>query len=467
MRPLPIDFMSSEPEREPIMRQQFSHYLLLTALAGVLSLCVMQSSHAQLLGGGFVNRSVGGVSVDAEGVLSAPTINEEQELQRVREQTKIDVPAELEKFTELRAVSLRQLESAIAKAVTEKTSLAEEVLYLAGLQRVEYVIAYPERNDIVLAGPAEGWKLDGVGNVVGATTNRPVLLLDDLLVALRSGPASRVEAITCSIDPTPEGLQRWQKLARGMTRIGNPDQTMRRIEEALGPQVISVTGISPNTHFARAMVAADFRMKRLAMDFEPAPVGNMPSFLKMLRSGGASSMMPRWWLAPNYQPLAQTKDGLTWQLRGPGVKCMTEQDYLDGSGNKQHSGKAHPVAQKWADTMTKNFGELATHDSAFGQLRNVMDLSVIGALIEKQQLLVQVGLKAPHLMAELQPANYPAPRYTSSKASFVKRGKKWLISASGGVEILPWQIADSSETVDSLSKVRDQLTQSSDGLWWE
>ncbi|MEQ8837116.1 MAG: DUF1598 domain-containing protein, partial [Lacipirellulaceae bacterium] len=283
----------------------------------------------------------------------------------------------------------------------------------------------------------------------------------------RSGPASRVEAITCSIDPTPEGLQRWQKLASNMRRIGNPDQTMRRIEDALGPQVISVTGISPDTHFARAMVAADFRMKRLAMNFEPAPVGNMPSFLEMLRSGGASSMMPRWWLAPNYQPLAQTKDGLTWQLRGPGVKCMTEQDFIDASGNKQASGKAHPVAQKWADSMTKQFGELAAHDSAFGQLRNVMDLAVIGALIEKHQLLEQVALDAPNLMADLQPTSFPAPRYTSSKASFVKRGKKWLISASGGVEILPWQIADVSETVESLSKVREQLTKSSDGLWWE
>ncbi|QDS99398.1 DUF1598 domain-containing protein [Adhaeretor mobilis] len=446
------------------MRSLYRKYALVVAGLLVANFC--HPCSAQF---GFQQRSVGGVAIDVDGVLSAPTVQDEQDLSAIRKQARVAVPAELEQFTELRAVSLRQLEAEIAKAQADKTPLAESVLFLAGLQRVEYVIVYPERNDIVLAGPAEGWKIDKLGNLVGSTTNRPVLLLDDLLIALRSGPASRVESITCSIDPTPEGLQRWQAMARSMRNIGDPEQTMRRIEEALGPQTISVTGISSNTHFARAMVAADFRMKRLAMNFEPAPVGGMPSFLEMLKAGsaGASSMMPRWWLAPNYQPLGQTADGLTWQLRGPGVQCMTEQDFIDASGKKLHSGKAHPIAQKWADSMTAKFGELATHDSAFGQLRNVMDLAVIGALIEKHQLFEQAGLETPYLMANLEPAHFPTPRQTSSKASFVKKGKKWLISASGGVEILPWEIADVSETVESIGKVRDSLATTTGQLSWE
>ena len=36
-------------------------------------------------------------------------------------------------------------------------------------------------------------------------------------------------------------------------------------------------------------------------------------------------MTPRWWLACDYQPLARTEDGLGWQLRGRGVKAMTEE----------------------------------------------------------------------------------------------------------------------------------------------
>ena len=60
------------------------------------------------------------------------------------------------------------------------------IKYLAGLQRIHYVFVYPEQKDIVLVGPGEGWKVDAKGNVVGITTGRPVMLLDDLLVALRT-----------------------------------------------------------------------------------------------------------------------------------------------------------------------------------------------------------------------------------------------------------------------------------------
>ena len=52
------------------------------------------------------------------------------------------------------------------------------------------------------------------------------------------------------------------------------------MEEAVGPQTITVTGVPDTSHFARVIVAADFRMKRLAMNFEPAPVDGMPSFLR-------------------------------------------------------------------------------------------------------------------------------------------------------------------------------------------
>ena len=68
----------------------------------------------------------------------------------------------------MRAVSLKHLEAALAKAHAEGKPLPPEVVYLAGLQRVRYVFVYPEQNDIVLAGPAEGWKMDALGNVVGS-----------------------------------------------------------------------------------------------------------------------------------------------------------------------------------------------------------------------------------------------------------------------------------------------------------
>ncbi len=420
-------------------------------------------------GGFFNNRSVGGVAITTEGVLEAPTVQDTRELDQLRKNTPLAVPAALAEFTELRAVSLKQIEAALAKAQAEKQPVPQDVIYLAGLQRVRYVFVYPDRKDIVIAGPAEGWKMDALGNVVGVSTNRPVLMLDDLMVALRSGEVSRTQAITCSIDPTPEGLQRLQELTSQLQSIGDRDQTLAMIENALGPQVISVTGVPATTHFARTMVAADFRMKRLAMNFEPAPVDGLPSFLSMIsgRGRGMQNMMPRWWLAPNYEPLARTADGLAWELRGPGVKCLTEEDYVSASGQKQHTGKAGGPATKWAQNMTDKFGELADHDSSFGHLRNIMDLAVIGALIEKEQLVKQAGAELPQLMHEEALDRYPAPKHTASKASAVRKSGSWVISASGGVEMLPWNIADKTETLDAVGKIRDDMASDVDEFWWE
>jgi hypothetical protein len=436
------------------------------ALAAV---CVTAASLAIAGQAFFQNRAVGGVSIDPDGVLNAPTTQDDRDLAALRERTPLNVPDALDEYTEMRAVSLKQIEATIARCRAENKPLPEEVEYVAGLLRVRYVFVYPERKDIVIAGPAEGWKMDQLGNIVGRTTNRPVLKLDDLMMALRSGAASRSEPITCSIDPTPEGIQRLNELTSRLQNIGNPDNTLQMIEEAKGPQRISVTGVPASSHFARVLVAADFRMKRIAMDFVQAPVQGLPSYLDMIPATGrgTQNMTPRWWLAPNYEPLAKTADGLAWELRGPGVKCMTEDEFVSETGERTRTGQASGPAAKWASMMTEKFGELADEDSAFGQLRNVMDLAVIGALIEKEQLFQQAGLDAPWLMGQEELDRYPAPTHTSTQASAVRKRGAWVISASGGVEIVPWQIADKVETVAAIGETRSEMATDVEEFWWE
>jgi hypothetical protein len=118
--------------------------------------------------------------------------------------------------------------------------------------------------------------------------------------------------------------------------------------------------------------------------------------------------------------------------------------------------------------MTEKFDELSARDSAFGELRNIMDLAVIGALIEKERLLDLANLELPQLMGA-QPLNrYPAAKTTASQASAVKQGRDWLISASGGVEMLPWHVASEVETVESVAEVRSELaTEETSAFWYE
>jgi hypothetical protein len=414
-------------------------------------------------------RAVGGVAVDVDGVVSNPEVGELKELQATWQRGLDDVPADLEAWTDLRFVSLRQLESQIAKTRAAGEPLPDAVRFLAGLQRIRYVLVYPDRQDIVLAGPAEGWRVDRMGNVVGATTGRPVITLDDLLVALRAAEGSNRTGISCSIDPTPEGLQRMQQITGQLSAQGGPQQAAQQMEEAVGLQTISVTGIPDTSHFARVIVAADFRMKRLAMNFEKAPVGGMPSLLHLAKSGrgGMHNAMPRFWLAPMYDPLARDADGLAWELRGQAVRCLTEQEFLNSAGQKEKAGSPDPAAQKWADTFTSKFEELAHEDSSFGALRNVMDLAVVGALLVKERLWERSGLEAPNLTSDQPLDEYPAPRVVPSKASFVKAGRQWILSVSGGVQIFPWQVADRTEVTPSLVSARPEEPSPDTGWYWQ
>ena len=446
-----------------MIRAFFCSRMLRGTLVAALAFCLaQQQAPAQI-----VQQAVGGVSIDADGVLSHPTLQDAEALQKLRNTVLGKIPTDLNAWTDLRAVSLKQLEAKLAECAESGQLVPEEVKYLAGLQRVQYVLVYPERNDIVIAGPAEGWEMDTLGNIVGATTRQPVLLLDDFMVALRKREASRLEAISCSIDPTAEGMKRLRAVMSRDRKMGNRTEIKHRYESALGPQTVSVSGVPGTSHFARVMVAADFRMKRLAMNFQPAPVDNMPSFLHLMKASRAGkSMTPRWWLAPNYEPMSRDAEGLAWELRGPGVQCMTEEDHFDAEGKRAGSHKAGSAATRWANTLTERYTELAQHDSAFGMLRNVMDLSVVAALLEKEQLLSHVGIKLPQLMQLASTVRYSVPKHVDSKVSFVKQGRNWVVSVSGGVQFLPWLVADNTVQNDEVAKVRKQLRSSDERWYW-
>ena len=405
----------------------------------------------------FRNNSVGGVKIDAEGVLSAPDMKAAAMLRRELVAEMKEVPDDLGGKVELRKISLRGLEAAIDDALKNNLGvLPDEVKYLAGLQRIEYVLVYPEENDIVLAGPGEGWKVDEVGNVIGVTTGRPVIQIDDLLVALRSVEDARREGISCSIDPTDEGLAKVQELFRKLrvfdARV--PDH----VEELMGPQQITLTGIPESSHFARVMVAADYRMKRYAMKLEPSPVRELVSFVDMTRTG--TNMMPRWWLSCNYDAVARTDDGLAWQLRGNGVKAETENP----------DGQKDAIAQRWADLMTEHYAELSVKDPVFGELRNLMDMCVIAALIKKEGLLAKANLSLPLLTdseGDLMIDSWNPPKQVATQASATKKGRNWIITASGGVLVDSWQAASETVVDEGTGKVRTASGRPADRKqWW-
>ncbi len=438
-------------------------------LVSVVGLLLLAALPAWAGNGGLRSSAVGGVLVDTEGVVSNAEIDDLGQLRNLRLQVMEQVPADLKQPTKLRKISLRGLEAAIAerKAKNMVPQLADEMLYLAGLTRIQYVLVYPEQNDIVIAGPAEGWKVNDEGHVVGASTGLPTLQLDHLLVALRTAEAARQAPISCSIDPTPEGIRRFQAFMKTQKQF--TQASLSGIEQALGMQTIRVNGIPENTDFARILVAADFRLKRLGMGFDKSPVKNMPSYMEMISAANATSAMPRWWLAPNYDALLRDTEGLSWELRGSGVKCMTEDSLFTGDGARQQTGKQSVAAQRWADTMTQNYEELCQAEPVFGELRNLMDMAVVSALIVKERLTERAECRLPNLMDPLAVSvnEFPAPKQVSSKANALKKGRNWIISASGGIEINSWEVAHKTEMSSSLSAMRQPKPEQVKAWYWE
>jgi hypothetical protein len=418
----------------------------------------------------FNNRAVGGVSVDVAGVVGRTTPADVKTLREYMAKDVAPAGADLVRPVGMRMISLKGLEAAIEDAIKNNLGeLPDEVRYMAGLQRIEYVFVHPEEDDVVLAGPGEGWKVNELGAVVGVTTGRPVLQLDDFLVAMRSVDNARQGGISCSIDPTEEGRRNLQVFL-SRQRVFNP-AVLQGVQQAMGPQAITITGVEANTHYARVLVAADFRMKQYSMGLEPAPGRDLPSFLQIVQQRNArpKNMTPRWWLAPSYEPIARSEDGLSFQLRGQGVKALTEEEFVGEGGEIQGTGKVNPMAQRWADAFTEKYDELSKADPTFGDLRNIMDQSVVAALIKKEGLLEKANCSLPLLSGQderLTVASWQAPKSVPTQSSFIQVGSDYVITASGGVQIESWQVADKTEASPAVAEARQKGGYEASKWWW-
>jgi hypothetical protein len=119
--------------------------------------------------------------------------------------------------------------------------------------------------------------------------------------------------------------------------------------------------------------------------------------------------------------------------------------------------------------MTTHYEELSKKDAAFGELRNVMDMCVVAALLAKEQLLAKANCDLPMLwgsQAKLSVTEMNVPKEVESLCSSVKRGNS-VIVMSGGVQIGSWQVADKMETRPAVAASRAKAkAASSKSVWW-
>jgi len=421
------------------------------------------------------------VVVNADGVLRREVYDDPTgELMRRRiEEARATLSDKVSARSNMRKVSLTRLEKAIRERLEAGQQPTEEMNYLAGLTRLQYVFLYPESGDIVIAGPADGWVRTLSGRVVALTSGRPVLELQDLVVALRAYPPGEQNGplIGCSIDPTPEGLARYQQFLRTVGRGASPDDEQFIVDglrNSLGMQKVAIRGISPNTHFAQVMVEADYRMKLIGIGLERPPI-QLASYVERANPSAVSrNAMQRWYFVPDYKCVRTTEDRSSMQLVGDGVKLVGADEVVSSDGQRGKSKTTNAASVSFVNGFTKKYPELAAKSPVFAQLRNLIDMSIAAAFIQQNNYYEKAHWTLDVLGDE---AKFPvetqnAPLEVETAVNSIWKGNQLMTPVGGGVTVRAHEALSTENLLSSDDQKVEQAHQQTAvqglaaGQWW-
>lgn len=423
-----------------------------------------------------------GVSIDAKGILSLKSSTaKSRALWRARQKHAMATrQADVAATSKLRKVSLTRLEKMAAEYLARGERLPEEMQYLAGLTRIQYVLAYPDTGDVVIAGPAEATTLDDLGRPRGARSGKATLELQDLVVALRSfGPDGKTtHQISVSIDPTKAGLARMQQFLAKVGGNIQPAQTkniVRGLKKSLGQQVVSVRGISPNTHFAQVLIEADYRMKLIGIGLERPPV-DITTYVEKASPGSvAGNAMARWYFVPNYEAVRMSEDGLAAELVGEGVKLIGANEMVQQDGSRVSAKSGDRASKVFTQSFTKMYTKLAQRVPVYAQMRNVIDLTIAAATIQQNDMYGQTNWQMELFSDEERfPIEvFETPKTVATAVNAIWRGNRLMTPVGGGVSIQPLEALTSENILDdtngSVSETRTASIRElpADKWWWD
>jgi hypothetical protein len=344
--------------------------------------CTISSPAAHAQFNGFViNSGAGGVYIDADGVVRYRENDDAKQLDDARTRAKLATAIATtgkDKDEQLCYISLPRLFEKVEALNDKGKDLPEELRYLGGLTQIRYLFVYPQDHDIVIGGPCEPIDSHNRLEPVGTRTGHPVMQLDDLVVAIRTAfdlrrGGANGGAFGCSIDPAPDSLEKSAKVMKDYANVPRP-QRMEAMAKALGPQRVTVFNTAADTRLAFVCVAADYKMKRMALGIETPPVPGIN--VAVDNSRGAAS---RVWFEAAYEPLIVSEDGNAFELRGQRLKLLAGEESFDPKG-------ATRAAQNFANNFTKKMPQMCAAVPVFADLQNIADLSVVATLIRYDRL---------------------------------------------------------------------------------
>ncbi len=454
------------------------------SLMELIRATIAPDSWADVGGPGAIDSFAGGVFVDAQGTLR-PLVRTAPDAALLALHQAAAVASdqdEVRQSAPLRMISLPRLKRAIDERAAAELPPTEAMQMLAGLQRVRYVFVYPESREIVLAGPAGDWRRDHEGRWISRESGQPVVRYEDLIVVLRHMLRTPDARFGCSITPTSEGLARTQAFlaesSKSPLRPGQRERWLAQLRDTLGHQTIDVLGLDPRTRVARVMVEADYRMKRIGMGLEEGVLG-VESYLDSIHVPPGQAPPPmdvlRWWFTLNYQSVLATENRSGFEIRGQGVRVLSENELLTERGERVHTGKSDALNQQFAQSFTTHFDALCEKYPLYADLRNIFDLALVGALLRAEELVERADCQAD-LLPDAQVYRVglgPAARQVETVINHRVINKAHILAGvSGGVVVAPAALVqkDAMET-DQYGLLRAQRVASQpkdpQRWWWD
>jgi hypothetical protein len=385
--------------------------------------------------------------------------------------------ADARKASPLRYVSLPRLERAIAAHQAEHKPLPPEMLTLAGLERIDFVIVNPETHDLILAGPAGDWRIVAPGTIVRTETGRPVVRLDDLLSLWRR-QASGAHAFGCSIVPRQEALAATQEyLAKSAAKPIEPsgrNRWLSDLRDTLGKQDVEFFGLKPDSHMALVLLVADYHMKLVGMGLaESVPgVTNYLATVELLPDGTVPPMtVLRWWFAMTDRPVKTNAERDVFQIPAGGVQVLSENELLAARGQRVHTNQSEELNKRFAESFTAEFAGLSEKYPIYGELQRIFDIALVLSLIEREALLEKSGWQ-PTLFEDPQSLRLPelaVPREVETVINHRVINRRNIIAGiSGGVWVDGGKSLKVEETEEvSLKQTHERAKTTSESWWWD
>lgn len=418
----------------------------LRAIALAIAVCLASPSLAQQTGNGGTGNGTGtgtggqttsqGVYIDTSGVL------------RNRKTVRVDsLRKDRSAAGSLCYISLPKLFDEMRQNVEAGREIPERMWCLDGLVQVTHVFVDPDERDLIIAGPAEPWDASDPYRPRGVRTGRPVIQLNDLIVALRHiGPGSSNRVFGCTLLPEEGAAQRIAAYQKSVRPI-HPNERMQAVtamKRAIGSFDASYYGVPTDTRYAMVSVEADYMMKRLCLGVDPIPVKGLKSHL-LNRIGG--SLVNRFWFVADYEPLLVSEDELAYEIRGQGLKVLA-------SDSPHGVGTSNPAAQAFADDFTRVIPELEEEDPVYADLHNLSNLAIATSLIAEDRLDQRAGWDMSWVLDEkaCPVGKVQAPSKAESIVNFNRKGRMTII-LGGGVSMRVGEIVGkrSSEGTPTLT----------------